>query len=169
MFAMQIKLSALKRASIVGDQRVPFFLYVDEFQNYVSQSFESVLSEARKYRLSLTVAHQYISQLGENIKNAVFGNVGSMAVFRVSTEDATFLENKFKPTFTASDIMKLDNYNAYVSMLVNGQLVKPFNMKTLAPVAGDVEIVEKIKELSYLKYGRVREEVEEEIMEKYNK
>jgi type I restriction enzyme S subunit len=96
------------------------------------------LSEARKYRLSLNIAHQYISQLEENIKNAVFGNVGSMAVFRVGTEDATFLEPKFKPTFNAQDITKLDNYNAYMSMLVKGQPTKPFNIHTLPPEKGNI-------------------------------
>jgi hypothetical protein len=119
--------------------------------------------------LSLTIAHQYISQLEEGIKNAVFGNVGSMAVFRVSSEDATFLESRFKPTFTASDIMKLDNYNAYISILINGQPTKPFNIETIKPTEGNIEIVDKIKQLSYLKYGRSRAEVEEEIMEKYRK
>ena len=163
----KIQMAALSRVDMYGQKMNDFYLYIDEFQNVTTDSIASILSEARKYRLSLTVAHQYISQLEENIKNAVFGNVGSMAVFRVSTEDATFLENKFKPTFTASDIMKLDNYNAYVSMLVNGQPVKPFNMQTLAPVNGSPEIVEKIKQLSYIKYGRPREEVEQEIMDKY--
>ncbi len=163
----KIQMAALSRVDMFGKPMNDFYLYIDEFQNVTTDSISSILSEARKYRLSLTVAHQYISQLEENIKNAIFGNVGSMAVFRVSTDDATFLENKFKPTFTSSDIMKLDNYNAYVSMLVNGQPVKPFNMQTIAPVEGNLEIVDKIKELSYLKYGRLREEVEEEIMDKY--
>jgi hypothetical protein len=163
----KIQMAALSRVDMYGQKMNDFYLYIDEFQNVTTDSIASILSEARKYRLSLTVAHQYISQLEENIKNAVFGNVGSMAVFRVSTEDATFLENKYKPTFMAPDIMKLDNYNAYVSMLVNGQPVKPFNMHTIAPIEGNTEIVEKIKELSYLKFGRPREEVEEEIMEKY--
>jgi hypothetical protein len=94
--------------------------------------------------------------------------VGSMAVFRVGTEDASFLEAKFKPIFTASDITKLDNYNSYVSMLVKGQPTKPFNIKTLAPEKGNIDIVGDLKELSYLKYGRDREEVEKEIMERFS-
>lgn len=163
----KIQMAALSRVDMYGQKMNDFHLYIDEFQNVTTDSISSILSEARKYRLSLNIAHQYISQLEEGIKNAVFGNVGSMAVFRVSPEDATFLESKFKPTFTSSDIIKLDNYNAYVSMLVNGQPTKPFNMHTLAPVNGTIEIVEKIKELSYLKFGRPREEVEEEIMAKY--
>jgi hypothetical protein len=139
-----------------------------EFQNVTTDSIASILSEARKYRLSLNIAHQYISQLEENIKNAVFGNVGSMAVFRVGTEDANFLEQKFKPIFTAHDITKLNNYNAYVSLLVKGQPTKPFNMQTIAPEKGNIDIVEDLKELSYVKYGRDRAEVEAEIMARFN-
>ncbi len=163
----KIQMAALSRVDMYGKKMEDFFLYIDEFQNVTTDSIESILSEARKYRLSLTVAHQYISQLEDNIKNAVFGNVGSMAVFRVGAEDAQFLESKFKPVFTAADIMKIDNWNAYISMLIKGQPTKPFNMATLPPPAGNMEIVEKIKELSYLKYGRERDEVEAEIMDKY--
>jgi len=163
----KIQMAALSRVDMYGQKMNDFYLYIDEFQNVTTDSIASILSEARKYRLSLTIAHQYISQLAENIKNAVFGNVGSMAVFRVSAEDAGVLESKFKPTFTAQDIMKLDNYNAYLSMLVNGQPAKPFNIETIKPIEGSPEVVDKIKQLSYLKYGRPREEVEEEIMAKY--
>jgi hypothetical protein len=166
----KIQMAALSRVDMYGQKMNDFYLYIDEFQNVTTDSIASILSEARKYRLSLTVAHQYISQLEENIKNAVFGNVGSMAVYRISTEDATFIEQKFKPTFTAGDIMKLDNFCSYVSMLVGGVPTKPFSMMShwsLTP-PGNKEMVEKIKELSYLKYGRLREEVEEEIMAKYN-
>ena len=167
----KIQMAALSRVDMYGQKMNDFYLYIDEFQNVTTDSIASILSEARKYRLSLTVAHQYISQLEENIKNAVFGNVGSMAVYRISSEDANFVEQKFKPTFTASDIMKLDNFNSYVSMLVGGTPAKPFSMTShwsLTP-KGNIEIVEKIKELSYLKYGRPREEIEEEIMEKYRR
>ena len=164
----KIQMAALSRVDMFGKPMNDFYLYIDEFQNVTTDSISSILSEARKYRLSLNIAHQYINQLEENIKNAVFGNVGSMAVFRVGTEDATFLEQKFKPVFTASDIAKLDNYNAYVSMLVKGQPTKPFNMETIAPEAGNPDIVDSLKELSYMKFGRDREEVEEEIMSRYN-
>ena len=163
----KIQMAALSRVDMFGKPMNDFYLYIDEFQNVTTDSIASILSEARKYRLSLNIAHQYISQLEDKIKNAVFGNVGSMAVFRVGTEDATFLEAKFKPQFTAQDITKLDNYNAYMSMLVNGQPTKPFNLKTLAPEKGNMEIVDSLKELSYIKYGREREEVEAEIMGRY--
>ena len=163
----KIQMAALSRVDMFGKPMNDFYLYIDEFQNVTTDSIASILSEARKYRLSLNIAHQYITQLEENIKNAVFGNVGSMAVFRVGTEDATFLEPKFKPQFTAADITKLDNYNAYMSMLVKGQPTKPFNLRTFAPEKGNPDIVDSLKELSYVKYGKDREEVEAEIMGRY--
>ena len=163
----KIQMAALSRVDMYGQDMKDFYLYIDEFQNVTTDSISSILSEARKYRLSLNVAHQYINQLEDGIKNAIFGNVGSMAVFRVGNEDAKFLEDKFKPTFSAGDITRLENYNAYVSMLSGGQPVKPFNIRTLAPEAGNPNIVESIKELSYMKYGRDREEIESEIMSRY--
>jgi len=165
----KIQMAALSRVDMYGKKMNDFYLYIDEFQNVSTDSIASILSEARKYRLSLNVAHQYIAQLQENIRDAVFGNVGSMAVMRISPEDAEFLESKFKPTFTASDIIKQENINCYMSMLVNGQPAKPFNIAFPFPPKGNVEAVEKRKELSYLKYGRDRAEVEAEIMEKYKK
>jgi len=163
----KIQMAALSRVDMFGKPMNDFYLYIDEFQNVTTDSIASILSEARKYRLSLNIAHQYITQLEEKIKNAVFGNVGSMAVFRVGTEDATFLEPRFKPTFSAQDILKLDNRNAYVNMLVNGQPVKPFNLRTLDAEKGNPDIIDSLKELSYVKYGRDREEVEAEIMGRY--
>ncbi len=165
----KIQMAALSRVDMFGKPMNDFYLYIDEFQNVTTDSIASILSEARKYRLSLNVAHQYIAQLEENIKNAVFGNVGSMAIFRISPEDAAFIEPKFKPTFSAGDIMKIDNRNAYVNMLVGGQPVKPFNMETFAPPKGSIEMVENLKQLSYMKYGRDRAEVEGEIMAKYER
>ncbi len=165
----KMQMAALSRVDMYGQKMNDFYLYMDEFQNITTDSIASILSEARKYRLSLNVAHQYISQLEENIKNAVFGNVGSMAVYRVSPEDAQFLESKFAPTFTSGDITRLENYNAYVNMLVNGQPAKPFSMQAARPPEGNPDIVEPLKELSYLKYGRDRAEVEAEIMAKYKK
>ncbi len=167
----KIQMAALSRVDMYGKKMEDFYLYIDEFQNVTTDSIASILSEARKYRLSLTVAHQYISQLEDKIKDAVFGNVGSMAIYRISPEDADVVEQNFKPIFTSSDIIKLDNFNSYMKMLVNGQPVKPFNMESHWSLTenGNKEIVEKIKELSYLKYGRPREEIEDEIMEKYRK
>ena len=167
----KISMAALSRVDMFGSGQKPndFYLYIDEFQNVTTPSIATILSEARKYRLSLNLAHQYIAQLSEEIKKAVFGNVGSLAAFRVGPEDAEFLEGKFKPTFTAQDITKLDNYNAYLNLLVNGQPTKPFNIATFAPEKGDAAYAEKLKEYSYLKYGVPRDEVESEIMDRYRR
>jgi hypothetical protein len=115
----------------------------------------------------MTVAHQFIGQLDDKIKNAVFGNVGSMAVFRVGTEDAEFLEKQFTPVFTQTDITNLDNFNAYVKLLADGRPIKPFNVRIEKPEKGNNEQVDKLKELSSLVFGRPRAQVEEEIMSKY--
>jgi hypothetical protein len=165
----KITMAALSRVDMFGSGQKPndFYLYIDEFQNVTTPSIATILSEARKYRLSLNVAHQFISQLSEEIKNAVFGNVGSMAIFRVGPEDAKFLEAKLAPTFTADDITKLDNYNAYINMLVNGAPTKPFNLATLPPEKGNAELAERLKEISYLTYGKPRAEVEAEIFGRF--
>lgn len=163
----KIQMAALSRVDMYGQDMNDFYLYMDEFQNITTDSIASILSEARKYHLSLNIAHQYISQLQDTIKNAVFGNVGSMAVFRVSSDDAKYLESRFLPTFTASDISKLENRNAYVNMLINGNPAKPFNIRTLPPQQGNALDIEKLKQISYLSYGRERSEIEAEIAEKY--
>jgi type IV secretory pathway TraG/TraD family ATPase VirD4 len=149
-------------------KRPDFYLYIDEFHLVTTPAIASILSEARKYRLSLTMAHQYIYQLTEEIKGAVFGNVGSMAVFRVSPDDAKYLESKYTPTFTANDLMKIDNRHAYMSLLANGTPKRPFDLATYPPQKGDATRIETLKELSYITYGRPADEVNEEIMRKFN-
>jgi hypothetical protein len=163
----KLQMAALSRVDMFGQPMNDFYLYIDEFQNVTTDSIASILSEARKYRLSLNIAHQYIAQLQDTIKDAVFGNVGSMAVFRVGPDDAQYLEKQFEPVFSATDIIKLDNHNAYIKMLVKGSPAKPFNIATIRPPVGTPGISDKIKELSYLKFGRPRAEVEEEIMARY--
>lgn len=165
----KLQMAALSRVDSFGKDYPPFYLYIDEFQNVTTPSISSILSEARKYKLSLTVAHQYLAQLSEDIKGAILGNVGSMALFRISPEDAAALEGRLKPTFTADDIIKLDNRNAIISMLVNGQPVKPFNIKTEDYMPGNRGFIEPLKELSYTKYGHSREQVEGEILERFYK
>jgi hypothetical protein len=163
----KILMAALSRVDSFGKQMNDFYLYLDEFQNITTDSIATILSEARKYRLALTVAHQFIGQLDDKIKNAVFGNVGSMAVFRVGTDDAEFLEKQFTPVFTQTDITNLDNFNAYVKLLSDGRPSKPFNIQIMSPEKGNVEQVEKLKELSSLAFGRPRTEVEDEVIKKY--
>ncbi|MCI0565886.1 type IV secretory system conjugative DNA transfer family protein [bacterium] len=164
----KILMAALSRVDSPKETRHDFFLYIDEFQNVTTDSIATILSEARKYRLGLTVAHQYIAQLEESIRDAVFGNVGSMAVFRVSSDDATYLESRFAPIFNASDIMKIENRNAYISMLMDGQPVKPFNVLVDPPDSpGTAERIAEIKKMSYLKYGVDRAIIEESILRRY--
>ncbi len=163
----KILMAALSRVDSFGKNMPDFFLYLDEFQNVTTDSIATILSEARKYRLALTVAHQFIGQLDDKIKNAVFGNVGSMAVFRVGTEDAEFLEKQFTPVFSQTDISNLDNFNAYIRLLSGGKPVKPFNVRIMPPTKGNPDQADKLKELSSLMFGKPRAEVEAEIMKKY--
>jgi hypothetical protein len=165
----KILMAALSRVDSFGKDMAPFYLYIDEFQNITTPSISTILSEARKYKLSLTMAHQFIAQLDEKIKDAVFGNVGNMSVFRVGAEDAEFLEKQFEPVFTSNDIMNIDNMNCYVKMLSGGKPVRPFNIEFTWPSKGNPDMVENLKELSYLKYGQDRSLVEDLIMEKYKK
>lgn len=160
-------MAAMSRVDSFGTKLPDFYLYVDEFQNIATPSISAILSEARKYGLSLNLAHQFIGQLPEDIKAAVFGNVGNMMVFRVGTEDAQFLESQFAPIFKSSDIMKIENYNAYAKILINGKPVPPFNISTLPVREGKPEILEQLRNLSYLKYGRDRKLVDDAIMKKY--
>ena len=165
----KITMAALSRVDMVGKGAInDFYLYIDEFQNVTTDSIATILSEARKYRLGLIIAHQYVEQLEESIKSAVFGNVGSMIIYRVSTENAAIFEKQLQPTFTAPDIIKLENFNAYAKILVKGVPEKPFNLRIPPPPQGNMAIADKVKELSYLKYGRPRQEVEEEIMSRFN-
>lgn len=164
----KILMASLSRVDSMGGGLPPFYLYIDEFQNVTTPSIATILSEARKYKLSLNIAHQFIAQLEDDIKDAVFGNVGSLSVFRVGAEDAEFLQKQLEPVFTMNDIMNLDNRNAYLKLLVNGRPIRPFNIETLAPGPVDRGHLDDLKELSYLTYGRNREQVEAEIMAKYN-
>jgi TraM recognition site of TraD and TraG len=160
-------MAALSRADSPGKDFPPFYFYIDEFQNITTDSIPSILSEARKYKLSLTVAHQFLAQIDEKIRDAVFGNVGSMAVFRVGQEDGEFFEKQFAPTFNAQDFINIENYNAYIRMLANGVPQKPFNIKTLPPIQGNLNQIDDLRELSYLTYGRDRAMIENTIRTRY--
>src|SRR3989338_4550673 len=165
----KLLIAALSRVDQTESQRKDFYLYIDEFQNFTTESIGIILSEARKYRLNLTVAHQFIKQLKENIRDAVFGNVGSIVSFRIGPDDAEFMKNKFEPVFTPQDLINIDNLNAYVSLLINGQTTRPFNIKLETDNvfnAGNEQMGKMVKELSRIKFGRPREEVEKEIQER---
>lgn len=162
----KLQMAAMSRGEIAEEARKDFYLYLDEFQNFITDSIATILSEARKYRLSLTIAHQFIGQLSELIRDAVFGNVGSQVAFRVGADDAEFLVKQFEPVFNQHDLINLDNFNAYVKLMINNQTSLPFNMATYPPQSPDHQLAEKIRRMSRLKYSRDRTEVEKEILER---
>ena len=164
----KLLMAALSRADIPESERNDFYLYIDEFQNVTTDSIAVILSEARKYKLNLTIAHQFIGQLEENIKKAVFGNVGSMGAFRVGAEDGEFLAKQFEPVFDAGDLLNIDNYRAYLKLLIEGQSTRPFSVATLPFQKGDVNFGKEAALLSLARYGRLRSQVDEEINKKFN-
>ena len=174
MIAMQIKLAALKRAAIAPEDRAPFFLYVDEFQNYVSQSFESILSEARKYRLGLTIGHQYMDQLHQkglgwdiDLSKTILGNVGTIIALKIGPNDAETLENIFGPEFSKNDLMSSEKFSGVMRMSINGSQSKPFSYQMKVPYGDPVvntrEKVAIMQQISSLKRWTKRELVDKEI------
>jgi len=159
--------AAFSRVDKKGELPV-FYLYIDEFQNFATPSIGTILSEARKYKLSLVIAHQFIAQLDEKIRDAVVGNVGTKAAFRVGTTDAEFLAKQFEPVFGQQDLENLPNRNAVCALLVNGVPARPFSLATENLPAFDFSGVDALKELSYRTYGRDREEVEAEMRAKFD-
>lgn len=170
MIVGKILMAALSRTDVPKEERRDFYLYIDEFQNFTTDSIAVILSEARKYMLNLIVAHQYIGQLVHNndttIRDAVFGNVGTMAVFKIGAEDAEFLAKEFAPAVNQFDLVNVEKYTAYIKLLVNNQTTRPFNMQTIMLPPGNRELGKKIFELSRLKFGKSREIVEREIIER---
>ncbi len=166
----KLQMAALSRADVPEHQRSDFYLYIDEFQNFITDSIATILSEARKYKLNLTMAHQYMGQLVQGqdtkIRDAVLGNVGTMISFRIGVEDAEILEKQFAPVFGAFDLVNIDRFNAYVRLLIDNSVSKPFNMETFPPSKGNSKIALAVRELSRLKYGRERAVVEAEILER---
>jgi len=167
--------AALGRASKLGKEDFPnFYLYVDEFQNFATSDFATILSEARKYKLNLVIAHQFVSQLTDEIKEAIFGNVGTMSVFRVGAEDAEFLEKQFEPIFTQSDLINLPIGNYYTRLLVKGHPSAPFSMKVDWDMVNEdnakksPDLARRIREYSRNTYGVARSEVEKYINERSN-
>jgi hypothetical protein len=162
----KILMAALSRADVAeGVARRDFYLYIDEFQNFATDSISTILSEARKYRLDLIVAHQFIAQLTDKIRDSVFGNVGSIMAFRVGPQDAEFLEKQFEPVFSRQDLINIDNLRAFTRLLINGQTSRAFVMKigTDSWNGGAKELAEKMKEYSRMKYGEDRQIIEDSI------
>lgn len=166
----KLQMAALRRQRYTKEERTDFFMYIDEFQNYITDSIESILSEARKYRLSLNMANQYISQLeGEDgkskVKDAVFGNVGTMMCYKLGATDAEYMAKEMAPVFSSGDLINLDFLKAVMKLCIDGQPSVPFSITVAKPwlEKGDQKVGEAIKQLSRLKFGRDREFVEREI------
>lgn len=167
----RILIAAMSRQEIPENERRDFYLYVDEFQNFATPDFAQILSEARKYRLNLVVANQFIGQMEEEVKNAVFGNVGTLVSFRVGVTDANYLQHEYTPVFNETDLINIDKFNAYVKTIVHNEPVKPFSLdltKDMSKVenAMNPSVAKAIIQLSRLKYGRSKELVEAEISER---
>jgi hypothetical protein len=167
----KILVAAMSRQEIPEPERRDFFLYVDEFQNFATPDFATILSEARKYHLNLTVANQFIGQMEEEVKNAVFGNVGTLISFRVGVTDASYLQREFQPVFTETDLINVERFHAYMKTIVDNEPVPPFSvdmskdMKVWKAGANE-KIAKAVIELSRLKYGRPKELVEAEISQR---
>jgi hypothetical protein len=167
----KILAAAMSRQDIPEEQRRDFYLYVDEFQNFATPDFAQILSEARKYRLNLIVANQFIGQMDEDVKNAIFGNVGTIAAFRVGVTDANYLQHEFQPVFSEADLINVDVYNAYIKTIVHNEPMTPFSIDltrdmTKEQAAENPRVAELIRELSRLKYGKEVKSLEAEIAER---
>lgn len=164
----KLQMAALSRADIPEHDRHDFYLYIDEFQNFVTDSIATILAEARKYKLNLIMAHQYIGQLVKgqdtSIKDAVFGNAGTLISFRIGVDDAEFMAKQFAPVFGEYDLINIEKYNAYARLLIQNTAARAFNFQTMPPHEGSADLAHAIIELSRLKYGRPRAEITEEIL-----
>ena len=164
MLITQIQLAALSRHDVCEKKRVPFYLYVDELHSFATQSFADILSEARKYGLSMVVAHQYVGQLDEKIKDAVFGNVGTLISFRIGQEDACVLAREFAPVFDATDLVALANHHIYLKLLIDGVTSEAFSAETLPPPRFTRSYKSEVIKASRETYAQPRATVELEIL-----
>ncbi|MBU4482350.1 type IV secretion system DNA-binding domain-containing protein [Patescibacteria group bacterium] len=171
MMVTKIQLAAMSRVNIPEDKRSDFLLYVDEMQNFVTESFADILSEARKYHLGLILSHQYIAQLSTSestkVRDAIFGNVGTIICFRIGAADAYFLLKEFEPHFTEEDLVNLNKYEIYLKLLINGVASKPFSASTLPAFEGvqkNLSNMEKVIKVSRERYARPKDEVEDKIL-----
>jgi hypothetical protein len=167
IFVMKFQAAAMSRANIPESERRDFALYVDEFQNFSTDSFATIMSEARKYHLNLIVANQFTTQLTDEIRDAVFGNMGTIVAFRIGQPDVEALSKYFQPMFDGNDLLRIPNYNAIVRTLIRGVPTQPFSMATLPPLGQPNEKLSgALKQLSAAKYGRPKAAVEKEIFER---
>lgn len=165
----KILIAAFSRADIPEEKRRDFYLYIDEFHNVTTKTITSALAEARKFRLNMVFSHQFIGQLDEETRKAIFGNVGSILALRVGPDDAKYLVTQFEPTFDELDLVNFDNYNGALRLLIHGEASRPFNIVTYPPAKGDPKIAQLVKKYSRVKYGRDREKVELELSKRLKK
>ncbi len=166
----KLQLAAMERVNIPEEERKDFYLYIDEFQNFATRSFVTILSEARKYRLNLTLSHQYIGQLdeqdsdGHQMRDAIFGNVGSIVTFRIGANDAELIEKEYTPSIVVQDLINLPKYNIYTKLMINGIAGEPFSAETMPPIKPpEVSQIDKIVRISGERYGKDRKKVEEKL------
>jgi hypothetical protein len=164
----RILAAAMSRSDIPMEQRRPFYMYVDEFQNFATPDFATILSEARKYKLNLTVANQFTSQMDDEVKNAVFGNVGTLVSFRTGVADANFLQHEFSPTFNEADLLNIEKYHVYIKTIAKNEPLPPFSMDVTKDIESEKrmkneKLADAIKQLTRLKFGRDVRLVESEI------
>lgn len=175
----KLQMAALTRTDIAESQRKDFYLYIDEFQNFITDSVATILAEARKYKLNLILAHQYIGQLtegsgpegksqGNKIRDAIFGNVGTLMSFRIGVDDAEFMAKQMAPVVDEYDLINIEKFNAYVRLLVDNQPLKAFNIRTFPPPAGEQEAAQNIIDFSRWKYGVDRQKIDREILKRSN-
>lgn len=166
----KLQMAALGRADVPEDQRPDFYLYIDEFQNFITDSIATILSEARKYKLNLIMAHQYMGQLVQGtdpkVRDAVLGNVGTMVAFRIGAEDAEILAKYFAPTFSAFDLVNQDRFTAYIRLLIDNTAAPPFHLATYPPPAAQPAMAGAVRQYSRLRYGQDRRVIEAEILER---
>lgn len=167
MFITKLYQTAMGRQSVSKEDRTPFFLYVDEFQNFATETFNEILSEARKYGLSLAVAHQFIRQIPDSISDALFGNVGTLVSFRISSDDAEYMKQHFAPFLTGYDLANLNMREMYCKLLVKGQVKDPFSLKTLYTPDAKVEreYIAELYKISRAKYSRTLAEAKKVVEE----
>ena len=170
LLVTKLQQAAMSRIDIPEENRQDFFLFIDEFQNFATESFINILAEARKYRLNLTLANQYLEQLPENLRAAILGTIGTLVVFRIGSRDADVLKKEFEPFLNEQDLVNLPKYNFYIKLMIDGVVSNPFLASTLAPRSQPLEnYVEEIVALSRLKYSNRREDVEMEIGKEFKK
>ena len=173
----KLQMAALARADSPESQRKDFYLYIDEFQNFITDSIAIILAEARKYRLNLIMAHQYLGQLsssgiegkegGSKMRDAIFGNVGTIISFRIGVEDTEVIAKQLAPIVSEYDLMNIEKFNAYTRLLIDNQSSKPFSMHCFPPLKGDAETAKVTRAISRLKYGRDYKIVEEDILKHF--